>query len=616
MPVLTLSGGLLSWGDLPVLDNADFALEPGERVGLIGRNGTGKTSLLKVLSREVPLDEGELRIVTGLNSVYVPQEPVLTPAATLLESLEKMREQHEATDAQTHFANRALLRSYMQRLNVSETLNPENTSGGERKRAALALALSLTPDLLLLDEPTNHLDIDTIRTLETLLQEEFRGNRSLIVVTHDRAFLDAVVTRIIELDRGLLRSYEGNFKAYEEKKAAELYAETLERRRFDKFWAQEEVWIRKGIEARRTRNEGRVRRLEQLRRERDARRDRLGNVRFRIDAGERSGKIVAEAKGLTKRFGNRTVIDNLDFTLMRGDKLGLLGKNGAGKSTLIKLLLGELAPDAGSIRLGTNLSVAYYDQLRTQLDPEKTVAETISPGSDWVEIGGVRKHIMSYLADFLFPARKANVYVSTLSGGERNRLLLARLFALPANLLVLDEPTNDLDIDTLELLEDTIAAYSGTVILVSHDRRFLDNVVTQTLAPVCYEAPDGKWREFVGGYTDWFRVTERDREKRATVEKPATPQTQKPKHVRNTAISRVRISFKEKRELEELPAKIEALEAEEATLTEKLSDVDYHKRPVSEIKADKERIDALPGLIEAAYARWEELTEKAEQSDR
>ena len=616
MPVLTLSGGLLSWGDLPVLDNADFALESGERVGLIGSNGTGKTSLLKVLAREVPLDDGELRIVTGLNAVYVPQEPVLKPAATLLESLEKMREHWQASDAQTHFANRALLRSYMQRLNVSEELHPENTSGGERKRAALALALSLTPDLLLLDEPTNHLDIDTIRTLETLLQEEFRGNRSLIVVTHDRAFLDAVVTRIIELDRGLLRSYEGNFKAYEEKKAAELYAETLERRRFDKFWAQEEVWIRKGIEARRTRNEGRVRRLEQLRRERDARRDRLGNVRFRIDAGERSGKIVAEAKGLTKRFGDRTIIDNLDFTLMRGDKLGLLGKNGAGKSTLIKLLLGELAPDAGSIRLGTNLSVAYYDQLRTQLDPEKTVAETISPGSDWVEIGGIRKHIMSYLADFLFPARKANVYVSTLSGGERNRLLLARLFALPANLLVLDEPTNDLDIDTLELLEDTIAAYSGTVILVSHDRRFLDNVVTQTLAPVCYEAPDGKWREFVGGYTDWFRVTERDREKRATVEKPATPQTQKPKHVRNTAISRVRISFKEKRELEELPAKIEALEAEEATLTEKLSDVDYHKRPVSEIKADKERIDALPRLIEAAYARWEELTEKAEQSDR
>lgn len=616
MPVLTLSGGLLSWGDLPVLDNADFALEPGERIGLIGRNGTGKTSLLKVLSREVPLDEGELRIVTGLHIVYVPQEPLLAPAATLLESLEKMREEYEVSDAQTQFANRALLRSYMQRLNVSEGLCPENTSGGERKRAALALALSLTPDLLLLDEPTNHLDIDTIRTLETLLQEEFRGNRSLIVVTHDRAFLDAVVTRIIELDRGLLRSYEGNFKAYEEKKAAELYAETLERRRFDKFWAQEEVWIRKGIEARRTRNEGRVRRLEQLRRERDARRDRLGNVRFRIDAGERSGKIVAEAKELTKRFGNRTVIDNLDFTLMRGDKLGLLGKNGAGKSTLIKLLLGELPPDAGTIRLGTNLKVAYYDQLRTQLDPEKTVAETISPGSDWVEIGGVRKHIMSYLADFLFPARKANVYVSTLSGGERNRLLLARLFALPANLLVLDEPTNDLDIDTLELLEDTIAAYSGTVILVSHDRRFLDNVVTQTLAPVCYEAPNGKWREFVGGYTDWLRVNKRDKEKLATVEKPVVPQTQKPKHVRNTAISRVRISFKEKRELEELPAKIEALEAEETALTEKLSEADYHKRPLSEIKADKERIDELPGLIEAAYARWEELTEKAEQSDR
>lgn len=614
MPILTLSSALLSWGDLPVLDNAELVLEAGERVGLIGRNGTGKTSFLKVLSREVPLDEGELRTTSGLHVVNVPQEPQLVSAATLLESLEKQRETLVSLDEETRFAERALLRSYMERLHVSEGLHPENTSGGERKRAALALALSLKPDLLLLDEPTNHLDIETIRTLEEILKEEFATSRSLVVVTHDRAFLDSVVTRILELDRGLLRSYDGNFQAYERHKEEELHAENLARQRFDKFWAQEEVWIRKGIEARRTRNEGRVRRLEELRRQREARRDRLGDVRFSLDRGNRSGKIVLETKGLTKRFGERTIVSNLDFTLMRGDKLGLLGKNGTGKSTLIKLFLGELTPDSGSVRQGTNLSIAYYDQLREELDPTKTVADTISPGSDWIEIAGVRKHVMSYLADFLFEPRKANVYVSALSGGERNRLLLARLFALPANLLVLDEPTNDLDINTLELLEETIANYTGTVILVSHDRRFLDNVVTQTLSPVNYEAPDGRWRECVGGYEDWFTLNEKETSQIEVAPKEEAPE--KTKRVRNTAMERVRLSFKEKRELEALPTQIEALEAEQEALTQKLLDPNYHKRPVEEIKADKERIEALPRLIEANYARWEELTKKEALASR
>lgn len=612
MPVLTLSEAQLSWGDLPVLDKADFSLQEGERVGLIGRNGTGKTSLLKVLSRLVPLDEGELRIVTGTRCILVEQEPILPTAPTLLESLYLRAGSLFKGDEPTLFSEKALLNAYMDKFGVDGAVHPESASGGEKKRAALALAFALKPDLLLLDEPTNHLDIETIGVLETLVQEEFRGARSLVVVTHDRAFLDAVATRIAELDRGMLRSYEGNFQAYEKTKETELYAEALQRRRFDKFWAQEEVWIRKGIEARRTRNEGRVRRLEQLRREREARRDALSSVRLSLDVGERSGKVVIETKALTKSFDGRPIVKSLDLRVMRGDKLGLLGKNGTGKTTLIKLILGKLQADSGTVKLGTNLSVAYFDQLREQLDLNQTVAQTISPGSDWVEIAGVKKHIMSYLNDFLFSPQKANVRISTLSGGERNRLLLARLFALPANLLVLDEPTNDLDIDTLELLEQTLADYTGTVLLVSHDRRFLDNVVTQTLAPTHYDNPDGTWREYVGGYEDWVRATKSERLVATKPPKEAPPV--KPKRVRNTATQRVRLSYKEAQELASLPAHIEALEAEQANLTAKLSDPEYHKRPLDEIKRDKERMDELPSLVDKAYERWEALTQKDELS--
>ena len=612
MPVLTLSEAQLGWGDLPVLDKADFSLQEGERVGLIGRNGTGKTSLLKVLSRLVPLDEGELRIVTGTRCILVEQEPILPTAPTLLESLYLRAGSLFKGDEPTLFSEKALLNAYMDKFGVDGAVHPESASGGEKKRAALALAFALKPDLLLLDEPTNHLDIETIGVLETLVQEEFRGARSLVVVTHDRAFLDAVATRIAELDRGMLRSYEGNFQAYEKTKETELYAEALQRRRFDKFWAQEEVWIRKGIEARRTRNEGRVRRLEQLRREREARRDALSSVRLSLDAGERSGKVVIETKALLKSFDGRPIVKSLDLRVMRGDKLGLLGKNGTGKTTLIKLILGKLQADSGTVKLGTNLSVAYFDQLREQLDLNQTVAQTISPGSDWVEIAGVKKHIMSYLNDFLFAPQKANVRISTLSGGERNRLLLARLFALPANLLVLDEPTNDLDIDTLELLEQTLADYTGTVLLVSHDRRFLDNVVTQTLAPTHYDNPDGTWREYVGGYEDWVRATKSERLVATKPPKEAPPV--KPKRVRNTATQRVRLSYKEAQELASLPAHIEALEAEQANLTAKLSDPEYHKRPLDEIKRDKERMDELPSLVDKAYERWEALTQKDELS--
>lgn len=519
MALITLIDAHLAYGDLPLLDEANISIEPGERVGLIGRNGTGKSSLLSVLAGKTMLDDGQLQRMDGLTIHYVEQEPQLPDAPTLKESLILRGKLDETTDEREKWRILAKLDENLSHFELNPNADPKLTSGGEKKRAALALAFTLAPQLLLLDEPTNHLDMRAIRLLEARSQDELKNQRSLVVITHDRAFLDKVATRIVELDRGVLRSYPGNFAAYETRKEEELAAEELERRRFDKFWAQEEVWIRKGIEARRTRNEGRVKRLEQLRRERAARRDQMGSIRMSIDAGEKSGKIVAEVKGLSKSFGDCVIVKDLDFTLMRGDRLGLIGRNGAGKSTLIKLLLGKIQPDAGTVKLGTNIKLAYFDQLREQLDLTKTVAETISPGSDWVEIGGERKHIIAYLGDFLFPPRRANVPVSSLSGGERNRLLLARLFALPANLLVLDEPTNDLDIDSLELLEQTLAVYPGTIILVSHDRRFLDNVVTEVLAP----EGDGKWREYVGGYTEWFtqRQQENDPFAAAKTEKKA-----------------------------------------------------------------------------------------------
>ena len=449
----------------------------GERIGLIGRNGTGKSSLLKVIAGQAALDDGQVKRRDGLSVVLVEQEPELPRASSLRESLAVRGRLDGIADERERWRTEARLVEFLHRFGLDEATAPESASGGEKKRAALALALALAPDLLLLDEPTNHLDLDGIALVEELVAKQ----PASIVITHDRAFLDRVATRIVELDRGLLRSYPGNFTAYETRKAAELAAETVANRKFDHFWAQEEVWIRKGIEARRTRDEGRVRRLEALRRERGERRARLGNVKLVVDAGERSGRLVAELSRVTKAFGGRTLVRDLTLRIMRGDRLGLIGANGAGKSTLLKLILGTLAPDSGTVRLGTKLQIAYFDQLREQLDGERTLAETISPGSDWVETAGGRKHVLSYLGDFLFPPQRADTPVRALSGGERNRLLLARLFALPANLLVLDEPTNDLDIESLELLEATLQTYPGTLLLVSHDRVFLDNVVTQTL---------------------------------------------------------------------------------------------------------------------------------------
>lgn len=607
MALITLIDAHLAYGDLPLLDEANISIEPGERVGLIGRNGTGKSSLFSVLAGKTMLDDGQLQRMDGLTIHYVEQEPQLPDAPTLKESLILRGKLDETTDEREKWRILAKLDENLSHFELNPNADPKLTSGGEKKRAALALAFTLAPQLLLLDEPTNHLDMRAIRLLEARSQDELKNQRSLVVITHDRAFLDKVATRIVELDRGVLRSYPGNFAAYETRKEEELAAEELERRRFDKFWAQEEVWIRKGIEARRTRNEGRVKRLEQLRRERAARRDQMGSIRMSIDAGEKSGKIVAEVKGLSKSFGDCVIVKDLDFTLMRGDRLGLIGRNGAGKSTLIKLLLGKIQPDAGTVKLGTNIKLAYFDQLREQLDLTKTVAETISPGSDWVEIGGERKHIIAYLGDFLFPPRRANVPVSSLSGGERNRLLLARLFALPANLLVLDEPTNDLDIDSLELLEQTLAVYPGTIILVSHDRRFLDNVVTEVLAP----EGDGKWREYVGGYTEWFtqRQQENDPFAAAKTEKKAEKPAKNEKP-RDVIPQKIKLSWREARELEALPEKLEAMEKEQASIINAMSAFDYHSKSVEDIKADKLRLEELEKSIADGWTRWEALSEK------
>ena len=602
MSLITLLNASLAWGDLPLLDGAAFSLETGERVGLIGRNGTGKSSMLAVLAGTLKLDDGLIQRQDSLKTCYVEQEPLLPAAETIKESLVKRGGLDALEDTPQKWQTLARLDEYMHRFELDANASPERASGGEKKRAALALAFALTPDLLLLDEPTNHLDITAISRLEEICKNEFKNQRSLVVITHDRQFLDNVATRIVELDRGVLRSYPGTFAAYEARKEEELEAESLARRRFDKFWAQEEVWIRKGIEARRTRNEGRVRRLEQLRRERAARRERLGSINLKIDAGEKSGKIVVEVKGLNKSFGDRPIVKDLDFTLMRGDRLGLIGHNGVGKSKLIKLLLGKIAPDSGSIRLGTNLQIAYFDQLREQLDLTKTVAETIAPGSDWVEIAGQRKHIVAYLGDFLFPARRAKVPVSSLSGGERNRLLLARLFALPANLLVLDEPTNDLDIDSLELLEQTLMSYPGTIILVSHDRRFLDNVVTEVLAP----EGDGRWREYVGGYSDWLAQRPTPKEEKSAP-KPAAPVRIKPK------TQKLRMSYKELKELEVLPQTIETLETEQTGLIAKMSETGYHARDPQEIKADNERLKEIEVLLTESFDRWEALETKRAQ---
>jgi ATP-binding cassette subfamily F protein uup len=599
MTLLSLLDAQLAYGDLPLLDGAQLAVAAGDRVGLIGRNGTGKSSLLNVIAGRAVLDDGEVQRRDGLRVVLVEQEPALPDAHTLRESLLARGHIEAIVDERERWRTEARLSEYLHRFGLDGHTAPARASGGERKRGALALALALQPELLLLDEPTNHLDIDAIAQLEGLLLE--RGGPAHIVITHDRAFLDRVANRIVELDRGTLRAYPGNYSAFEARKAVELEAEQKAARRFDKFWAQEEVWIRRGIEARRTRNAGRVARLEKLRVERAARRERAGNVKLALDAGERSGKLVAELDDVSKSFGERVIVRDFSARVMRGDRIGLVGPNGAGKTTLIKLLVGTLASDRGTVRRGTNLAIAYFDQMRETLDPEKTVAETIAPGSDWVEIGGTRKHVTSYLGDFLFPPRRAGAPVKTLSGGERNRLLLARLFAQPVNLLVMDEPTNDLDIESLELLEDTLREYTGTLLLVSHDRAFLDNVVTQVWAA----EGDGVWREYVGGYSDW--LVQRPAPAPSASPDAAAPA---PRAADSRKPARTKLSFKEQRQLEGLPAEIEALEREQTELNARMAAADYHRAGPEQMKLDRQRGAQIEALLAEKFESWAALEDK------
>ena len=635
MPLLTVEKACLAFGHVALLDQVDFSLEPGETVGLIGRNGAGKSSLLKAIAGQVKLDDGRIIQQNDTRVAFVPQEPALDPDQTVFEAvaegLGELKDlltayhrtahaltlpdaDHDALLAQMQAIQTELeakdgwrlehqIETTLSHLNLSPDVKIGALSGGWKKRVALARALAAQPDVLLLDEPTNHLDVAAIEWLEGLIKG-FGG--SVLLITHDRRFLDNVATRIVELDRGILRSYPGSFGAYQVKKAEQLVVEEEQNRKFDRFHAQEEVWIRKGIEARRTRNEGRVRRLEQLRRERAARRERVGAVNFQLDAGERSGKLVAELEHVGKGYGGRVLVRDFTTRILRGDKIGLIGPNGIGKTTLLKLILGELQPDSGSVRQGTKLEIAYFDQFREQLDEDMAIVDVIGDGKDFVEISGQKKHVMSYLEDFLFSPARAKSPVRSLSGGERNRLLLAKLFTRPANVLVLDEPTNDLDIDTLELLEQLLDDYKGTVFVVSHDRAFLDNVVTQVIA---FEG-DGKLMEYPGGYSDW--VDARARMAALREAEPAKPAAASAKTDTKAerAKTRNKLSYNESRELERLPDEIAALEAEQAELNQKLLDPNVWRDAPQDAQAWQTRIEAIDELLLDKLARWEELEGK------
>lgn len=642
MAVLTLSNACLAYGHVALLDHTAFALETGERVGLIGRNGTGKSSLLKIMAGLEKPDDGQLQIQSGTEVSYVPQEPTFVDGATVFstvsEGLAGVKAARERFEAHAEGEDLDALMTFLesrngwnweqrvdetlQRLNLDPSLEIAGLSGGTKKRVALARSLVASPDVLMLDEPTNHLDLDAITWLEELLVA-FKG--AIVLISHDRAFLDNVCTRIVELDRGQLRTYPGNFTAYEGLKAQQLADEAVTNAKFDKLLAQEEVWVRKGVEARRTRSAARIKRLDDLRSARSSRRDVIGRVKLDVSQGDRGGKIVAELEDVCKSYGGRVIVQNFTGTILRGDKVGLVGSNGAGKTTLLKMILGELQPDSGTIKQGANLGVAYFDQMRDHLDLNATLADFISPGSEWIEINGARKHVMGYLQDFLFSPARANSPVRTLSGGERNRLLLARLFAKPSNVLVLDEPTNDLDIDTLDLLEDLLADYPGTVFLVSHDRRFLDNVVTSTLVA----EGEGRWREYEGGVEDWLIQSRRAKalaagkpgaatiasaSKQGAAADSRTPVTVAqdvapvaPASAPVVAQPKRKLSYKEQRELDELPARIAALEGEQAELNKQLADPDIYRKEGGNVAAMHARVEVIDAELMGLLERWEAL---------
>ena len=644
MALITLTEGKLAFGHFPLLDRTAFSLESGERIGLIGRNGTGKSSLLKILAGLEKLDDGLLQYQQNLRIAYVAQEPILQTEHTVFEAaaeglaqVKALREEYEALsegewdesnherldqlqsqlDAQGGWNWEQRVSESLDRLHLDANQTIGQLSGGTKKRVALAQALVTMPDVLLLDEPTNHLDLDSIQWLEELLNA-YTG--AIIFITHDRAFLDHVATRIVELDRGILRSYPGNYSSYEKVKEQELNAESLANARADKLLAQEEVWVRKGVEARRTRSVGRIARLEKLRTLRAQRRNAMGQIKLAISSGDRSGKIVADLQNVSKSY-QKPIVQNFTATILRGDKVGLLGPNGAGKTTLLKLILGVIQPDSGIATMGTRIEVAYFDQMREGLNLEATLEDFISPGSEWIEINGNRKHVKSYLGDFLFAPERTNSPISTLSGGERNRLLLARLFARPANVLVLDEPTNDLDIDTLDLLEQLLQDYAGTVFLVSHDRTFLDNVVTSMIA---YEG-DGKWQEYEGGYED-YRIQKKrfdaftQANTASTVNKTASKEDKKSesrsesKSEAKQSVTKSKLSNKEKAELDKLPNQIEQLEKKQLVLSEQLANPEIYKGDAHLIVTLKNELTQIEEQTTRSMKRWEELLEKDSDS--
>ena len=652
MALITLLDAQLAYGHVPLLDHTTFSLETQERVGLIGRNGAGKSSLLKILGGLEKPDDGILQVQGNTRISYVAQEPQLDSDATVFVAvsagmararalideyslghgdLDAMQSEIESLDGWTWEQRVA---ETLHRLHLEPDVLIGTLSGGNKKRVVLAQALVAAPDVLLLDEPTNHLDLDSIEWLEGLLCD-FKG--SIVTVTHDRSFLDNVATRIVELDRGRLLSYPGNFAAYLVQKEEQAAQEAVINARADKLLAQEEVWVRRGVEARRTKAQGRINQLEVLRANREARRDALGSVKLDVASGGVSGKLVAELTHVSKSFGERKIVDDFSTVILRGDKVGLLGPNGAGKTTLLKLILGELKADPapanapkpgsgesawGTVRQGANITVAYFDQMRNALDLDATLEDFISPGSEWIEIGNRKQHVKSYLGDFLFSPARANSPVRSLSGGERNRLLLARLFARPANVLVLDEPTNDLDIDTLELLEDLLQNFDGTVFLVSHDRTFLDNVVTSTIA---YEG-DAHWREFEGGVQDWLTQTRRaneiaknsgktgtqpfnyGREQLSKNELPESrPETVTAAVPAATLAKTRKLSFKEQRELDGLPDLIARLEAEQKDINELLADGSLYAVDNSRALKLATRSAQIDDELLSALERWEAL---------
>jgi ATP-binding cassette subfamily F protein uup len=598
MPLVSLDHIRMAYGHVPLLDDASLLIEPGERVCVIGRNGTGKSTLLQIISGDVVPDAGTVWRQPALRVARLEQDVPLSASRSVFDVVAEGHTHHLEEDEEWLREHHVDL--VLSRLELAPDAIVDTLSGGWRRRVLLARALVGQPDLLLLDEPTNHLDIDAIKWLEDFLAN-YAG--AVMFVTHDRAFLQRLATRIVELDRGQLTSWPGDYATYLRRKEDALANEAVLQDKFDKKLAEEEVWVRQGIKARRTRNEGRVRALEAMRAERAARREQMGNVRMQVEQAEASGKLVFEATRVSKSFASQPVVGDFSTRIIRGDRIGLIGPNGAGKTTMLRMLLGEVEPDTGAIRRGANVQIAYYDQQREQLDPERTVFDTVGEGNDTVTANGRTRHVHAYLRDFLFSDERARSPVKALSGGERNRLLLARLFTRPANVLVLDEPTNDLDIETLELLEEQLVEWPGTLLLVSHDRVFLDNVVTSTIV---FEG-DGRVEEYVGGYEDWLRQSQRTQKIQRTQRKdPAVASVPSVSSVQAPP-DRRRLSYKDQRELQALPARIEALEGEQRALETKIAGPEFYKEAAETIKASLDRVQEVGRELTTAYARWDEL---------